>query len=283
MKTFAVEQQQCLYELLPDYIMYKSDEHKYLKQNIGYACFGSPKNEKDANTQESNKCYYKTEDSNDTNVTNTDVTDKVGYGKKAEEIIDKIYDQICKCTVQIDNSQPIYLGIIYNMIFRPKTNVKPKKKEKKEEAKTEVKEEEKQLTVSPIPIFNIKKSIPKKSEKDAKEKEILYETWYIDSSARVYKTWTDYIKNNTLPQCTMVLPKDGAYQSDPNYPVAEDYSTVWLEIMESPACTWKAKICNGMDIASNVIGLGTVGLSVISLFTPLAPVVVGSGKLPFNM
>lgn len=285
MKTLAKEQQQYLNDFLPEYLIYNIAEHKILKQNIGYAFFGPPKNTKNADAIENN-CYYKTED------LSTDVVDIVDYDEKAKKIIDKMYDKIRTCVGT--DSKLIYCGIIYNMIFRPKKNVKKsqKKEEKNKEVKTEEeKKDEELLIVSPVPIFKIRKSIQKKSTKTTKSAEqenaaepveTLYETWYIDSNARVYKNWTDYIKNNNLPACTMVLPKDGFYQPDPIYPITEDYSTVWLEITESPACTWKAKILNGMDIASNVVGFGTVGLSVASMFTPLAPVVVISGKLSYN-
>jgi len=325
MKTFATEQQQCLYELLPDCTIYKSNEHIYLKQNIGYAIYGPPENTKDASATENSSCYYKTE-----NMNNTDVADIVGYNEKAQEIIDKIYDKICTHTVKIDDSQPIYFGIIYNIIFRPKQNIKSKKKEVKKEVKKEtktkieeepkenekepkenekeskenekepkknekeLKENEKEpLPVSFIPIFKIRKNIQKKSEtkksatqentSTAEIEEIQYETWYIDVTGRIYKSWTNYIEDNNLPECTMVLPKDGFYQSNPDYSPTEDYSTVWLEIVDSYACTWTAKLCNGMDVVSTVVGFGTVGLTVASMFTPLAPVVVASGKLSFNI
>ncbi|XP_039308316.1 uncharacterized protein LOC105198409 [Solenopsis invicta] len=290
MKIFSTEQQQCLYELLPDYTIYKSDERKYLKQNIGYAIYGPPTKTKDDSTKEENNCYFKTENPNDAN----DATDVVDYDKKADKVIHKIYDQICKSIIETDNSQLIYFSTIYIMIFRPKRNVKPKKKEVKKEVKkdtkAEIKEEAKKdenelFVITPVPIFKIKKSVQEKSKatKRAKQEntptavEIQYETWYIDLSGRIYKTWADYKKNNNLPKCTMVLPKDGFYQPDPSYPITEDYSTVWLEIMDSPACRWTTKLYNGMDIASSVVGIGTVGLSVASLFTPLAPVVIVSG------
>jgi len=297
MKTFAIEQQQCLYELLPDCTIYKSNEHIYLKQNIGYAIYGPPESTKDASVKENSSCYCKTENLND-----TDVADIVGYNKEAQKIIDKIYDKICTYTVKIDDSQPIYFGIIYNIIFRPKQNIKSKKKEVKKEVKKEMKtkiekepkENEKEpLAVSFIPIFKIRKNIQKESEtkKSAKQEntstaeieEIQYETWYIDATGRTYKSWTNYIEKNNLPECTMVLPKNGFYQSDPIYSPTEDYSTVWLEIVDSHACTWTAKLCNGMDVVSSVVGFGTVGLTVASMFTPLAPVVVVSGKLSFNI
>ncbi|XP_028048403.2 uncharacterized protein LOC105832085 isoform X1 [Monomorium pharaonis] len=291
MKMFATEQQQCFYELLadPDWTIYKSDKHKYLKQNIGYAIYGSPESTKDAKKEEPSSCYYETKNSNDMD----DVADTVKYNNQAKKVIDKIYEQICKCTIETDDTEQIYFSIIFNLIFRSKTNVKPKKEVKKKvkkEAKAEIKEKAKEdkkelLIVNPVPIFKIRKSVQNnfKTTKSIEQEntpiadEIQYETWYIDTNARVYKTWADYKKNNNLPQCTMVVPKDGFYQADPDYPITEEYSTVWLEIMDSPACTWKAKICNGIDIASSVIGIGTVGLGVASLLTPLAPVVIVSG------
>ncbi|XP_011647532.1 uncharacterized protein LOC105433789 [Pogonomyrmex barbatus] len=298
MKTLAVEQQQCLYELLPDCTIYKCDEHKYLKQNIGYAIYGPPKETENADTTQNSDCFYKTENPNDIDTTDTDATDTVDYNEDAKNLIDKIYNKICSCTVEIDNSEPIYFGIIYNMIFRLKTNTSTKtetskkkeiKKEVKKKTEEDVKEEVKKdelLIVSPIPIFVIRKSIQKKSDtknpKSVKQEntsttEIQYETWYIDLGGRVYKSWTDYIENNNLPKCTMVLPKDGFYQANPDYPVTEDYSTVWLDIIDSPACSLATKICNGIDIASSIVGLGTAGLSVAALFTPLAPVVAVTG------
>lgn len=286
MKIFAEEQQQCLYELLPDCTEYKSDERKYLKQNIGYAIYGSPektkeektKEEKTTDATENNSCYYKTENLND-----TDAADTVSYDEKAKAVINKIYDQICKYTIEIDDSEPIYVGTIYNMIFRPKTNIKSEEKEvkKKAEKKTNIKEDEKELLiVSPIPIFTLRKNIQKKFKATTSTNviEAQYETWYIDLNARVYKNWADYTENNNLPECTMVLPKNGSYQANPAYPYTEDYSTVWLEIMDSPACSWKTKLCNGIDIVSSVIGFGTLGLGVVSMFTPLGPVVAVSSK-----
>ncbi|XP_039308308.1 uncharacterized protein LOC105206615 [Solenopsis invicta] len=290
MKIFATEQQQYLYEILSDYTIYESNEHKYLKQNIGYAIYGPPKT-KDTSAEKNDCCSKETENLNDAN----DATDIADYDDKEKEIIDKIYDQICKSTIETDDSQSIYFSTIYNMIIRPKTDMKPKeeevKKEEKKESKAEIKEEAKngekqQFIVTPVPIFKIGKSVQKKNVKatnSAKQEnaltavEILCETLkYVDLSGRAYKTWADYKENNNLPQCTMVLPKDGFYQPDPSYPITEDYSTVWLEIMDSPACTWTAKLCNGMDITSSVVGICSLGLSVASMFTPLAPVVIAS-------
>ncbi|KAM0728492.1 hypothetical protein ACS0PU_005274 [Formica fusca] len=308
MKSLAVKQQQEYYEYLPDCIEYKFEEHKYLRQNIGYTIYGLPSNalpsNENANITENRicletenricleteiSCYWKPEDSNDTDA---DIIDKVNYDEKARSVINMIYNKICECTIKNNNTQPIYFGIIYNIIFCRNMNVQPKKKEVKKETKTEVKEsvkeeeEEKESAISSIPIFTIRKNIQKTSDtvKSLKQKEDIknevqadYETWYIDICGRVYTSWADYIENNNLPECTMVVPKDGFYQADSSYPITEDNSTVWLEVIDSPACTLKKKICNGMDIASAIAGFGTVGLSVASMFTPLAPAALVTG------
>jgi hypothetical protein len=86
--------------------------------------------------------------------------------------------------------------------------------------------------ISLIPIFKIRKQ-KSNVQNDLIKAEADYETWYIDISSRVYKSWKDYIEKNTLPKCTMVFPKDGFYDADPSYPVTEDYSTVCLEIIDS--------------------------------------------------
>lgn len=220
---------------------------------------------------------------------NADIADIVEYSKEATEVINTIYNQLCES----DPSKPVYYGVIYNIMFRPKMKEKSKKKEsrpskvtddKKTEAEKEMKEEN-MLLISSVPVFTFRKSISKKSnnaqnanKNGPPSDEDTYETQYVDTSGRVYMSWTDYKTKNTLPKCTMVLPKDGIYQPDPTYPITEDYSTVWLEIEDSPACTLTVMICNGIDIASSVAGLGSVGLSIAALFTPLAPVAVITGK-----
>ncbi|KYN31266.1 hypothetical protein ALC56_14147 [Trachymyrmex septentrionalis] len=270
-KTLAIQQQQYLFENLPDCTIYKDNEHEYLKQNIGFAIYGPPENIKNTDTEEDH-CYCKTESPND-----ADVVETVGYSEDAQKIINKIYDRICTSSVETDDSGSIYYGIIYNMIFRRKTNVKPKKNEVKEEADKDM------PNFVPVPIFTIRNKKKYETTKKAKQEdtstgdEIQYETLYIDVTSRVYKNWTDYIENNKLPECTMVLPKHGFYESNPAYCPTEDYSTVWLEILESPSCKWNVKLCKGMDVASTVVGFGTVGLSIAALFTPLAPVVAISG------
>lgn len=280
MKNLAIEQQQCFYELLPECIEYQFNEHKFLRQNIGYAIYGLP--EYWLSDYMSNK---KLENITDIDA---DIADTIKYDEKAKKVIDIIYNKICECTIGTNKTRPIYFGIIYNVIFAPKMNINLKeKKEVKEKINKEtkiketVKEEEKEPTISSIPIFTIRRNISKKfdTSKSSKiENKADYEIWYIDTCGRVYKSWIDYVENNNLPKCTMILPKDGFYQADISYPITEDYSTVWLEITESPACKWTSIICNRVDVVSGIAGLSTVGLGVASLFTPLAPITIMTGQ-----
>lgn len=280
MKELAIEQQQCFYELLCDFA-YNPDEHKYLKQNIGYAIYGPPEptNNENANATERNGGSYSMENQTE----DADIFDTVNYNEKAKAVINIIYNKIRE---QTDCTKTIYVGIIYNVIYNL-VGANPKKKEKKEDEtkkETEVKKEEKLPIVIPIPIFKIFENTQENIATSAKQNmpiktEVNDETWYIDTSGRVYKSWIDYKDNNKLPECTMVLPKDGRYQADPSYPITEEYSTVWLEIVDSPACAWATKLSNGMDIASSVSGIAAIGLGIASLFTPLAPVVAITGNL----
>ncbi|XP_032675401.1 uncharacterized protein LOC116846092 [Odontomachus brunneus] len=246
MKNLAVEQQQCFYELLCDCMTYELDEHKYLKQNIGYALYGPPNTGENATNS---NVYCNTENQSE----DADITDAIVY--KNTTIIDKIYEKIYEYTVKVNADKPIYFAIIYNIVVCPK-----------------LKEEDTNFVVIPIPIFKIWRS--KKTDTTKKEKAatnlIKTDEIYIDTSGRVYKDWADYKTTNNLFKCIknlitnlktdeiyiwyidtsgrvykdykinlfkciMVLPKDGLYQADPSCPITEDYSTVWLEIMESPA------------------------------------------------
>jgi len=305
--------QQCYYECLPDCTKYEPNEHKYLIQNIGYA-IGTPKNENDIKkeneTTEKEKCDTSTKEnksestreSNDysklenSNNADADIADIINYNDE-KLIIDKIYKKICECVIEQNNSQSIYCGIIYNVIISKK-NINSKKKDQPKQQADNKKEneiektditEKNNLPISNCPIFTIRKNIQKQSNttETAKQEvltnnEMSYETWYLDTSARVYKNWSDYKNCNTIPECIMILPKDGCYQADKRQPITEDYSTVWLEIIDSPACSLQKKLCNGLDIASTVVGIGGIGLSIASMFTPIGPVVGAAGKSIYN-
>ncbi|XP_076636560.1 uncharacterized protein LOC143349305 [Colletes latitarsis] len=172
------------------------------------------------------------------------------YDKESCKRITAIYNKIIKYGTETNLTQsPISIGIIYNTIFKY-TGLSKSEGEKCTEMYT-------------IPVFKIKR---------------MNSVWYIDNNARIYKNWNDYLTNNTLPKCVMVVPKDGIYQCDPNCEVTEQFSVVWTETLNSPACSRKNIVFNAFDTVSSALSLGTsIGLGVTSLFTPVGPVLVGTG------
>ncbi|CAK9834139.1 hypothetical protein ANTRET_LOCUS10711 [Anthophora retusa] len=246
----ATECQQFYYELLPDWFQYDIENYELMRHKIGYALFGPPNINKDVQTSTTlNSFALESNWQND--------TFNVIYSKDMCEAINAIYVQIIEHGKRhADNS--IYLGIIFNVILLNKDSKKLSKISKKSS--------EEAVPICAIPVFKIKQDN--------------FDVWYIDGEARVYKSWTDYIKNNTLPKCTMVLPKQGFYQCDPSYKVTKYVSTVWVESMDSPACSIKNKVLQGVDIATNVVSIcAGVGLGIASLMTPVTPVLIVAGAV----
>ena len=257
MLNIAKRQQQEYYELLPEWTRYTKDEYKYLKQNIGFAIFGPPSEMTDVALRNTNNQYY------------SNIFD---YPSEIKKIIDIIYDKILEfgeVDIKAETcTKAVYYGLIYNITFRTKessvTNKSTEEKSTKEKSIKEKNEEENKININLRPIFKIKSS---KCEEQ--------QTWYIDTEGRVYKNWMWYKENNTLQACTMVLPKDGFYQPDENFEITEEYSTVWLEILDSPACSTLQTILNMGDRASSILGVVGLGLGVASMLTPVGPAVLG--------
>lgn len=250
MLEIAKSQQQEYHELLCDWTKYLKHEYKYLRQNIGFAIFGPPTVNENANV-----ILKDDEISSDSDLINI-----FRYSSDAEKLIDIIFEKVCEFGEGCIGKDSIYYGLIYNITFRIKDSSSSESGSK--ENKKEEKDEESEIRLMSMPIFKIRR--PEN------------ETWYIDTSGRVYKKWTDYKENNTLPQCTMVLPKNGFYEPDPDWESTEEYSVVFLEVLDSPACGTIATVCRGIDIASNVVGAVGVGLCVATFFTPLAPIAIGA-------
>nr|XP_033333647.1 uncharacterized protein LOC117224652 [Megalopta genalis] len=182
---------------------------------------------------------------------NADLCTFKGYNKDACKTITKIYKKILQSN---GGNNFIQVGIIYIVVFDH--------------------EQPKNLTNSSdnclnrtfvLPIFKLKL-------KDT----ILY----IDNDARVYKNWEDYLENNTLPKCMMIIPKEGIYQCNPYLPVTKWSSTVWIQILPSPSCKAVKAVLKVVDISSSVVGIGsTIGLGVASLLTPVGPILAGASLI----
>ncbi|XP_026671942.1 uncharacterized protein LOC108627999 [Ceratina calcarata] len=265
MLQVAKMQQQEYYELLPEWTKYEKDEYTYLKQNIGFALFGPPS--ESTESTESNVLLNA-----DTVIENDNIINAFHYKEEAQTVIDTVYDKVVEFGDGALEESYIYYGLIFNVaIYPPIPNLDEKKdisKDGKIKAidqgtKKEVPESENvEVNMCSAPIFKILRS------KDG--------VWYIDTHGRVYKSWMDYKENNTLPKCTMVLPMNGCYKADCSCAVTEDSSTVWLEILDSPACSTTSTVLQVTDTGTSVIGMIGLGLTVASIFTPAAPVAIGA-------
>ncbi|CAK9811764.1 hypothetical protein ANTQUA_LOCUS6951 [Anthophora quadrimaculata] len=281
MLEIAKLQQQEYYELLAEWTEYKKSEYNYLKRNIGFAMFGPP-----SKNQESNILQNMHRETNDSDMC------KIYYKSEDEENIHKVYEIICEfgkgcginaegCTCKRTDTESIYYCLIYNITFRTRNNSeaseeKIEKNKDEEEKKNKVKKEnekenKEEIKLCQYPIFKIRRHVY-----DKEKKECSYEIWYIDICCRVYKNWENYKKTNVLPQCTMVLPKHGFYQPDASYEITEEYSRVWLEIADSPACSTASTVLNRIDNVSNALSLVGLGLCAWSIFTPVGPIVAGA-------
>ncbi|CAK9813748.1 hypothetical protein ANTPLA_LOCUS7960 [Anthophora plagiata] len=294
MLEIAKLQQQEYYELLTEWTEYKKSEYNYLKLNIGFAMFGPP-----SKNQESNIISH-----NMHRGTNDSDMCKIYYKPEDEENIHKVYEIICNfgkgcgvnaegCRCKRTNAESIYYCLIYNITFRIRDNSKAskgkiektkdeeekknkvkKENEDEEEKKNKVKKEnenKEEMKLCQYPIFKIKRHVY-----DKQKKKCSYEILYIDTYCRVYKDWENYKETNVLPQCTMVLPKGGFYQPDASYEITEEYSRVWLEIVDSPACSTASTVLNYVDNVSHVLSLVGLGLSACSILTPAGPIVAGA-------
>ncbi|XP_031848100.2 uncharacterized protein LOC116433771 [Nomia melanderi] len=179
---------------------------------------------------------------------------RVTCDNKSCKIINAIHKQVLNYGKQTNNNGTsfIYLGVIYNISFCHNASKNGTVATPNE--------------IYALPIFKIKRDIDT--------------IWYIDIAARVYKSWEDYLNNNTLPKCLMVVPKNGKYQCNFHSKVTKYSSTVWLETLKSPACKSSKTALKAVDATVNVLGIAsTVGIGAAALLTPVGPVLTATSLL----
>ncbi|KAL2713305.1 uncharacterized protein V1478_017003 [Vespula squamosa] len=244
----AVAYQQDFYELLPSWTTCKKDDIKLIKQNIGYSMFGSPLFEKTLSSKDI--LNFETNNILD----DMEINEVICYSSKAECLINMIYDKIWKHGRR-PKDDSINYGIVYNILFRNKID-KPSKVNNEEE-------------IIAVPVFKIQHYNDNLEKKRNTNNEKIYTVWYIDIKGRLYKSWKDYILNNNLPKCTMVFPKDGYYQPNPEFEITSNKSTVWIISQDSFMCSTRANIISTVNTTINVVGsAATFGLGIAAMFTP---------------
>lgn len=231
-----------------DYDAFEKHEHVYLKEKIAFAFYGPPQSVDGINATSS-------------------MVD--GYDEKQKRKIEAAYNKICGVYAPYAEYEgQIIISFIYNC-----TEPLPQEKEKRvNKAAKEKTSYDPETDILPLPIFVLRKCVLKSSN----SKNLC--RLFIDHDLRVYKTWKDYITNNKLPACLMVLPRNGRYRGD-------TADRVLLETHLAPSCHVKADILRGLDITSTVLGVGSGAIFAAAMIpavtvAPLALVgagIVGAG------
>lgn len=228
------EYQQMMAQLLGDrdYDCLDYNQHDLLKMKIGYALFGPPSKETDS----ANGILAK-------------------YDTKQENKIEKLYQIIRQKSNEFaEYKDRVLISVIYNCTEPlPAEKLKRAKKFDDYNAKTDI---------CPIPVFVLRKCTDCDNPCRI----------FIDDTCRVYSSFTNYLRHNKLPECHMILPKNGRYEFD-----SED--KVILEKHLSPACDLDVKILKGADIASTATGLFSTGIIIAAAIPAItvAPALLMTG------
>ena len=211
--------------MISDWNEYKNDEHIHIKNYIGYGIFGSTG----------------PPESDDESVTDVDGL-FIYKQKNAKKVIENIYEKILTHGKQVSNGSVLCTIIhccIYDEISIQNCN-------------------DLQNLINVVPVFKVLKNVRGKDN-------IKYENWYIDIEGRVYKSWQAFLKNNELPKCTIVAPKNGIYQANPKELWSEQELLVWVEKFENA----KSKTIKILDYASIAGAVGATGVAIGAAFTPI--------------
>ena len=149
-----------------------------------------------------------------------------GYNKEQLEVIEKICDQL------VENFNFRNKNIHFACIF------------------VVMKVFDKRYT---IPVFKAKR-----------ENESSSQSVFVDTGARKYTSWDDYLSNNTLQKCIYCYPTRGLYENNSDNEVHVSFGT-------SPACDFISRVFSIFDSVSTFVTLTATGVGVAALCTvPIA-------------
>ncbi|KAF2896019.1 hypothetical protein ILUMI_10166 [Ignelater luminosus] len=169
-----------------------------------------------------------------------------GYYEKQNKSIEETYKQICTYNNKYSEwKDQVFVSFIYNCL-------EPMPEEKIARAK-KYPDYNPNTDMSPVPVYVIRKCIG--SDNPCRV--------FIDSDNRMYNSWEDYIEDNKLHKCTMVLPRTGRY-------IGKENEEVLLERHLSPSCGIGHSILMGTDIATTVAGLASGGVFIAAMIPAIA-------------
>ncbi|XP_018325080.1 uncharacterized protein LOC108736956 [Agrilus planipennis] len=160
---------------------------------------------------------------------------EIGYSKKELNQIGSIFNNIIKENKNARYKDQVIIAFIFNC-----TEPLPQEKHQKMNNPGYSPDAD----IGAVPIFVLKKCYSKCDHGCR---------IFIDHEGRIYTSWTQYIDNNRLGKCMMVLPKNGRYRVAKN-------GTVLLKKHYSPACKMGAKVARITDISASGIGLVSGGI-----------------------
>ncbi|KAI4461600.1 hypothetical protein MML48_5g00013637 [Holotrichia oblita] len=228
----STKYQQMIYDELGDrdFDSFEINQHELLKKKILFALYGPPKQLKDGD---------------------------IGYEAKEMKEMETLYNQIRTTNNKYSKwNDRIVITFIYNCT-EPLAQEKDKKKEKDENYNPD-------NDFIPVPVIVLRKCKRNKKEINGKRPCRVF----IDSNGRVYQSWDYYLKNNVLPRCQMIYPRDGKYQSKLGS------SKVLLDNKPSPSNSSIFKLMQVADIGSGIFGFASGVVLIATAFTPVAAVTV---------
>uniref|UniRef100_A0AC34FDT8 DUF4781 domain-containing protein n=1 Tax=Panagrolaimus sp. ES5 TaxID=591445 RepID=A0AC34FDT8_9BILA len=112
-----------------------------------------------------------------------------------------------------------------------------------------------------LPIFRVKFPSSKNNTDVAK---------YVDLDCRVYNSWEDWKSNNTLPPMKYSYPKNGYYSCSEDKYMFDSSSAPVLGYGEPRSSSFESKVFSVSNVSAAAVSTATAGLTVASLFMPLA-------------
>ncbi|KAG8271668.1 hypothetical protein J6590_057688 [Homalodisca vitripennis] len=118
-------------------------------------------------------------------------------------------------------------------------------------------------------VFNDRYTVPlfkAKGEDESSSKCV-----FVDTGARKYSSWDDYLQNNTLQKCIYCYPTNGLYENNNSNEVCVSFGT-------SPACDVTSRVLSFLDTVSTVATVSATIVGVAALCTvPIAgPIMAAS-------
>uniref|UniRef100_A0A1B6EX91 DUF4781 domain-containing protein n=1 Tax=Cuerna arida TaxID=1464854 RepID=A0A1B6EX91_9HEMI len=83
---------------------------------------------------------------------------------------------------------------------------------------------------------------------------------FVDTGARKYSSWDDYLKNNNLQKCIYCYPTYGLYENNESNEVCVTFGT-------SPACDLTRRMFSFLDTVSTVVTVSATAVGVAALCT----------------